>query len=463
MIIPGAKRAFGVGETKGQNAVIKVYSAAELKAALTKVYQLPSNVGTIEIAGDIVITEPIKLRRFLFGESAPKEIIIQAVSGAKIINGRTTIDQGYTWNDTGNTGIPIFDFGVISITPNPLTKYTFKDLTINTESAYPFGAIVAGDINTASTGNLGLITLTNIKMFNVASLFGAYDSSGVFTVNKYITILNPKVQDILYRNSSAFSMTTTYFNSNRAGCYAGNITGIGVWNTAQQAQTEDSFTINNNLKLIDCNFTNIFANVIVTVPDRTRVGQGNTLSGIAEISSTNQEAGFSYINTNLPSGSPSTGNSTYLKTISATQAFGYGTGRIVSSPTGSITTTPNTFSFIGYSAGNGAAINIDFDNATIYSHYIVDWSIVIKQVATELVNAYNIKTTLSITNAGVGTILDNSTQYAFEQILATGLTGLIPSWNNATRVLSIAPAVGVTALNCVCNITVTGLKHPNLG
>jgi hypothetical protein len=462
-LITGPKRAFGVGELKQQNAVIKVYTVGELKNALTKIYQLPSGVGTIEIAGDIIITEPIKLKRFLFGKAGPTEIIIQAIGGAKIINGNKVVNQGYNWDQTGNNGIPVFDFEKIDFSANPLSKYTFKDLTINTEASYPIGAFIAGDLggetDTISGKDFGLITILNLKMFNVWNLFGAYDSIGTFTPQTIYTWISPRVDNLLYRNSSntEFAMTTTYINHKNIGCFAGNFTNISVWNFGQLAQAEDDLTIINNSQLIDNTFSNLYCRLNIELPDRTNVGGGNTISAVNQLVSTNPECGFSYINTNLPNNTFN-GNSTYFDANAAAASFSYGNGNITTDPLGtSITVTPSTLNFVTFGTPQ-----VDLPNTTVYSHYIVDWNLIIKQRTTELVNYYNIKTILNIDNSGTGTILDSSTLYAYEGITSAPVTGLNPAWNNTTKVLSLSPA-GPTNIVTICDIKVTGFKHPNLG
>jgi hypothetical protein len=455
-------RFFGAGETREQNATIKVYSAAELKQALTRVYGLANGVGTIEIAGDIVLTGPIRLRRFAFGESGPREIIIRGVSGAKILNGRTDGYAGFAWNIAGVESFPIFDFGPVDGTNNPVSKYTICDLQIGSESGAPLGAVVAGDIALASTvsaNDIGLITLNNLKLFNVSAIFGAYDSTGAFAANKLLSIINPKVTDILYRNSAGSGLTTTFFNTSRIGCYSGSVRGIGVWNGGQLYQSEDDLTISNNAKLQDCTFCDIFAIVRIEVPTPTIVGQGNTISGVSQIASTDVAAGFSYINTNL--GAPSSaGNTTLFRANSAELSAGSGTNVTADTPAGQIVTFSGQWEFAAFSRGGGQLISADLPDAITYCQYTVDFLVTVKIVNTGLLNSYHIRATVAIDAAGTGRLVSSTVVSASEESLT--VSGLIPQWVNSLKRLSIAPTSpgGTGALACTCTVRMSGLKHP---
>jgi hypothetical protein len=464
-LIGKPNRFFGAGETREQNAVIKVYSAAELKQALTRVYALPNGIGTIEIAGDIVLTEPVRLKRFLFGESAPKEVIIRGVSGSRILNGRAAADAGYAWDQAGNSSFPIFDFGAIAGSVNPVCKYTFTDLQVGSESGRAIGALIAGDIAVASTvsaNDVGLITLHNIRLFNVWNIFAAYDSTGSFAANKFLSIINPKVTDILYRNGAGSGLTATHFNSGRMGAYSAYVSGVGVWNGGQFLQTEDGFAIVNNGRLQDCTFSNIYARVQITVPNRALVGQGNTITGTSQITATDVEAGFSYLNTNI--GAPSSdGNTTFLRATSAALSSGSGGGYVVDTPTGQIRSVSGQWEHAQYTRGGGALIAADLPDTITYCQYTVDFILTARVVSTGATNAYHIRVALKIDAAGVGSMVNTHLVSASEE--TTAVTGLVPTWDNAAKRLSIAPTTGAGAgsMNCACTVRMSGLKHPSIG
>lgn len=462
-LIGKPNRFFGAGETREQNAVIKVYSAAELKQALTRVYGLANGVGTIEIAGDIVLTGPVRLKRFLFGESAPREIIIRGVSGAKILNGRTDGYAGFSWDIPGVESFPVFDFGPVDNAANPVMKYTIADLQIGSESGAPLGAVIAGDIVNASTvgaNDVGLITLSNLKLFNVSAIFGAYDSSGAFVTNKLINIINPKVTDILYRNSTGSGLTTMYFNTSRIGCYSGSINGIGVWNGGQFSQAEDDFTVVNNARLQDCAFSNIYARVRIEVPTPATVGQGNTIWAVSEIASTEVTAGFSYINTNL--GTPSSaGNTTVFRANSAALSVGSGTNVTADTPTGQIVTFSGQLEFAAFSRGGGQLISADLPDTIMHCQYTIDFIVTAKVVSTGLLNSYHIRATVAIDAAGAGRLVSSTVVSASEEDLT--VSGLIPSWNDPLKRLSIAPTSpgGLGAMAVTATVRMSGLKHPS--
>jgi hypothetical protein len=258
--ITGPNRAYGIGETKSQNAVIKVYSAAELKAALTKVYQLPSGVGTIEIAGDIVITEPIKLKQF---SNATREIIIQCAAGARIINGTTGPSSRYNYNLAGYNYIPVFDLGTTDNTSTNLCKYTFKDLTLNSQNttSFPFGAFVAYGLG-STDGNAGAISIINLKANKLGTLFAAYNSSGTFTSS--VTMSNMYMQDFVINNvSMPTAVTGTYITSPQFKLESANIVRTSRLNPlAPVIGTNDIlfFNASNNLR---CTVMNSLAPITI--------------------------------------------------------------------------------------------------------------------------------------------------------------------------------------------------------
>jgi len=485
MTLTGAKRAFGIGETKSQNAVIKVYTVDQLKNALTKIYELPSGIGTIEIAGDIVITEPIKLKRFRLSEDKVHDIIIQGVGGSKLINGNKSINQGYNWNQSGNNAMPVFDFGTQAnngtntnyLLPN--IRYTFRDLIINTETAYPFGAIVATDIanlnNVAyvAESRVAYITFNNIQLYNVWNILGTYSSLNIFTGTSYYE--NLVVNNLLYLNSSNVEFGLTGFNLNTplVSISQSSITNIGVWTSTFISNIENTFNINGYVE--NSNFTSIKARVnINTINNQTAIGgtiipsNGNLIAGAESIIST-RPYGFNYLSTNLPATASGTtvGNSTFFATTNGDYAVGQGNSYGFSTTSGAgKTSTATSFEYVQYLYGTSTSrAEWVLPTTLTYNHYQIDWILTVKERSTGLINNYHFKSHLTIDEAGNGTLVSNSTIHADEQF--TTLTDITPTWFPLVKRISFRPYIlpgppgGASTINGVCNIKVTGLGHPN--
>jgi hypothetical protein len=479
-LIGRPNRAYGVGETKSQNAVIKVYTADELRRAITQVYQLPSGVGTIEIAGDIVITEPIKLQRYIEGIDKPREITFQGVSGVKIINGNKINDQGYRYyfNANNNRGIPIFDIDIGTNTTALLesnTKYNFKDLTINTEKAAPFGTLVGCLFSTVAFAvspvagiDIGTITISNIKAHNLGSIFGNY-AIGANTSTQsrsYAKIINASVKDFIYSNTEASGLPFTSLNTESFGLYASNISNIQVASIAQLSFARNDFVIADNEGLVNNTFNNIFANVNITVPTAytNAFGPGNTISAVHNIYDTDPRAGFSYLNTNLPgnSGSPwsPSAATTYFKANSIQNSFGYGNNTAQGYVNSSDPGTGSAFhaGYIVTGAGGSLAL-VNLPDTITNIMYDVDIRLIVQRQSTDTVNVYHIKTVLYVDSSGTVSSIVSTTISAQENANFTVLTGMIPTYNNATRELRISPSVGGEFLRVCANVTVVGSRN----
>jgi len=426
MIIPGAKRAFGVGEAKSQNAVIKVYSAAELKAALTKLYQLPSGVGTIEIAGDIVITEPIKLRRFKFGESQPREIIIQATSGARIYNGNKTETGYWNYNQAGNTSLPVFDYGKFDITP-PVCKYTFKDLTINSDNSIPFGAFIAGDLSSddgINSTDMNTTNIVNCKLHNVWNVFASYDLNGSFPITSYLVLYNCNINGLMLRNVNA-NITETSLNTQNIGSDSMVCTNVGVWNSGQFNGLNDYFRIYDNRSFVGNNFFGMGARLVVTQQQPTgsikNTGKNNIVIGCTLVSIPTADSftllsAGRYLTTDngniFATSSPNSGTGTF------TQAKVLDGGGFVEDA------HAINLNYVSYanppSAGNPSYVFLT--DLPINSSYQVTWNINCRYIATGQTNSYTIKSNIKRDNAGLYTIINYSTEYASEEVTTLVIT-----------------------------------------
>lgn len=402
--ITAPSRAFGVGETKSQNAVIKVYSAAELKAALTKVYQLPSGIGTIEIAGDIVITEPIKLRQFRATDKLkPSEIIIKAISGARIINGNTTAGT-YNYDGLGiNTEIPVFDFGEVgnntAVIPDPVAncKYTFMDINVNATTARNFGAFVAwGGTNNTYFAYAAPILLNNINLNNVNAVFGLYNKENI-TVRASLIIQSAVVNDLKINNVSGQNIYL--FTRVGIGLYYCSFTGIDNYIT---------FGVTNRL-LID-----LSSGYIPKYSYNTFISCGMPI----EVTGADYKTS-TYINCTLINGL-----SGGVTVGSDTNAFPSLTRK-----EGTVVYTRNLFDAdityeSTYAVNNFGNQPIDVNIATLDNTlYQINWKLNVRYTGTGLTNEYNMITHVRV-SAGTATIVSNTTLSASEEV--TTLIGLIP-------------------------------------
>jgi hypothetical protein len=458
MTLIGPKRTFGKGESREQNAIIKVYSAAELKVALTKVYGLPNGVGTIQIAGDITITEPIKLRQFVFGESAPREIIIQSVGGARIYNGNTT-SGSYNYNQAGNTEIPVFDFGVCT-SDNKVTKYTFKDLIINNDTSKPFGAFIGADLNGLTYPNfaqLCTLTITNLKLHNVCNVYGVYDSTNTFNYRAGITCYSARIEGLLFRNVDvnvpSFNLANVYFYP-----YYGLFSNISVWNLGQRVSSNDHFVINTNYNFVANTFSAISGIVdIIKDPRNTNItpenGFGNTITG-CEIGVDYRDTSFSFINCQFGSSD----SATLIPTKDTDDGLVFYNNAIQQDISGTV--TDNDFvvkqTFTKYAQGVGpGATTISFSVGKTNCNYEVNWYLSVRERSTGLCNTYHIKTNLKRGASGNPVVVSNTTVAASEEFFT--LTGLIPSYSGGN--IQIAPNAGAgNKLDAACTVEINGYK-----
>jgi hypothetical protein len=464
--ITAPSRAFGVGETKSQNAVIKVYSAAELKAALTKVYQLVNGVGTIEIAGDIIITDPIRLKQFNNTDSQPREIIIQAVAGARIINGRKTEnDAAYFYNQTNNTNIPVFDFGkalgyetgTFVATSLSNCKYTFKDLHINTPNSKPFGAIIAGDTYGVG-GFIATTSLISTKAYNVWNIYAAYDTTGA--TDRFLSSINNKVDDFKYTNNPGNLITETSLNNATFGSSNGLYINIGVYNlsTFVLYTSTQRFRIYNNIQFENNSISSIAQSAQITtgvsalgVP---QIGYGNTISGCSLFASPFDTA-FAYINCTINGAI-----NTVIPTNNASSANANIAEARVTNAGGAFleNTQATNATYCQYTNGAGTLIRVD--GLPVSSYYEIDWILSVKYQVSGLVNNYHLKSSVRVDGAGVGTVVSNSTIYATEEVIGT-LIGIIPYWDGLNNTFAIAPQDSTPLkILATCTIILNGLRLP---
>jgi len=446
MTLSGPKRAFGKGERREQNAVIKVYSVAELKVALTKVYGLPNGVGTIQIAGDITISEPIKLKQFVYPETGPREIIIQSVGGARIYNG-SRVASNYNYNAPLNTNIPVFDFGTgYGVDAQLVTRYTFKDIQVNSFASPSFGAFIAADLNsplaTMGVSILGIINISNIKLNNVWNLFAAYDTSGAFTGD--IVAVGARVDSVLVRNTDADIISFSYNNTYFATGY-GVISNISVWNLYErELLASNLFSISTSENFVYNTFQGIGLKTEI-VPDPLGAGgfpqgYGNTFYG-GEVVAAQANDSFAFINSKVS-----------------------GTGAINIFPA---TTGDTSFNIVSPAQQTGSRTDLDFLVDSKYSVYRqggsqivvtdlpddgeweINWHVTVRRRTTDETNTYHIKTNYRKT-AGTGVIVSNNTIAASEEFL--GLIGLFPSPDPPF----IQPTLGAEELDVDAVIHITG-------
>lgn len=451
MTLIAPKRIFGKGESREQNAIIKVYSAQELKNALTKIYSFKGGIGTIQIAGDITISEPIKLKQFVEEEAAPKEIIIQSIAGARILNGNT-VPGDWNYDMSGNTEIPVFDIGSgrFDAESKLIVKYTFLDLIINSDNSRPFGAFLASELsNRVGTiyEFLGEIKINNIKLFNVHALLAAYSKSNVFTNNS--VAVSPNIIGVSVRNTSSL-ISEFYFNNTHFGIIYGLVNNIGTWNN-------DNRDANSNIMNI---YTSLFFrnNSFESIGLRTKIledpnalfffenGFSNTFSG-GEIIYFEPNDSFAFSNTFFSGQNIASGN-TIIPTRGPSGAFN------IVSPTEPTTGT------INYVVENTFCMYTEdgFLNTGPLpknSEYEVNWHLTIKRRATDEVNTYHIKTHVRRVTGNL-VLVSNNTIAASEEFL--GVTGLIPVVLFTS--LTMSPVLGSETLDVSVVVKMTGRMLP---
>lgn len=464
MSLVGPNRTFGKGERREQNAVIKVYSANELKVALTKVYQLPNNVGTIQIAGDITITEPIKLKVDPKSFERPKEIIIQSIGGARIYNGGAETGN-YNYNIVGNTSIPVFDFGDIFGLGNIYVKFTFKDIIVNNITSEPFGSFIGIDLvgRSANTWFTPVIEITNLKVNNVWSLVSCYDSTNTFGGQSHIVMYGAKINGVSIKNDNT-SITGFYLSNSHLGIEYGNFSNFGVLNDADQgiapfASSNDlvivtnGFINNNNIYSISTNIriengARSYTGYLADYPD----GQGNTISG-ADITDTFPTKSFNYVNCR------------HLVNISALFVTENTQESLITSAiakqtdiSGNVLDTDFVVdtTFCKYTNGLGEQI-LALEGASSNlndANYEVNWHLSIRERTTGLTNCYHIKTNCKGI-AGIITVISNTTVSSSEEFFT--LTGITPAVGSGG--IEINPTAGAAnLLDVACVIHIKGYK-----
>lgn len=447
-------RIFGKGESREQNAIIKVYSVQELKNALTKIYSFKGGIGTIQIAGDITISEPIQLKQFIEGEAAPKEIIIQSIAGARILNGNKAAGD-WDYDMVGNTEIPVFDIGSgrFAAESQLIVKYTFLDLIINSDTSRPFGAFLASELsNRGGTFDelLGEIKISNIKLFNVHALLAAYSKMNVFTKNS--TAVTPNITGVSLRNTSSL-ISEFYFNNAHFGIIYGLVNNVGTWNKDNRAD---------NSNIMNIYTSNLFRyNSFESIGLRTKIladpnalfffenGFANTFSG-GEIIDFPANDSFAFSNTIFSGQLFSSGN-TIIPTRGPSGAFN------IVTPTEPITGTinfvvENTFCLYKEIVGSGSLTTGPLPKN---SEYEVNWHLTIKRRATDEVNTYHIKTNVRRVTGNL-VIVSNNTIAASEEFL--GMTGLIPVVGFTA--LNISPVLGSETLDVSVVVKMTGKMLP---
>lgn len=431
MTLIGPKRIFGKGESREQNAVIKVYSAAELKKALTKIYTQKGSIGTIQIAGDITITEPIKLKAFIENTNKPKEIIIQSVGGARIHNGNSVAGD-FDYDTAGNTEIPVFDIGTGRDLAEAqlITKYTFKDLIINSDESRPFGAFIAANLF-SSTGNTELfisqIKIQNLKAFNLHSIFSGYSSDGTFT--NFVTAVMCNIDGIAIRNTDP-SITAFTFNGGNSGVIYSSITNIGTLNETDRQNTKNILLIYGSNYMRFNSFHSL--GVLVKVKENPNpsfyvqfeCGFSNIIktSEIQEIASNDS---FSFLSCRFS-------NAISSASTDIIQTKGPDTGFIVTTPTtyGYASPPPLNNDFVVEDTfcvfrDSDPSINEAFvSSGAMYfdSHYEIDWFFTVYKYSTGETNNYHIKSHIRRGSSGAVTNYSNNTVAASEEFFDLTMT-----------------------------------------
>lgn len=424
--IQGPNRAFGVGELKSQNAVIKVYTATQIKNALTQIYKLPSGTGTIQICGDITLTSPIILKQFLADDQGPKEIIIEAIGGAKILNGRPTTTSAITYENV------VFDMGEtqpLGAEYQNTCKYTFRNLNINSaEGQFFYGFLKWDSYNKRGgaavncyAGPVSLINFKCTKLMHIYLVDGAtipardyLQSSSIdgFIIDNETT--SPAFNTCLINNATLVCLSNYFSNFTTSNYSNLFFTSLGFYSQGD-ADPESSGNV----------FVNIVIrfNIFPSVTAANSYGRG-TLIGCRALIEAPRAGGWNIDNTSMkgtenPSGVPyADGIRTQFAAgnLEADETYINGVD-LVGFPqdTNNQATIEHTHVF--NSEGNLLVLVEEIRTPTLPtdSRYIVDWKISAIKVATNEVNSYNMQTTVKNVG-GVVTILDNTTIYAYEEV-----------------------------------------------
>ena len=476
-------RIFGRGESREQNAIIKVYSVQELKNALTKIYSFKGGIGTIQIAGDITISEPIQLKQFIEGEAAPKEIIIQSIAGARILNGNKTAGD-WDYDMPGNTEIPVFDigqgrqaFGLPRI-PQPVVKYTFLDLVINSDTSRPFGAFLVANLFDNWPTFLRFlpeVKINNLKLFNVHNLFACYYRPDPFPVDVIISLVTPNINGVSVRNTDP-SIGSFYLNTPAFGFFNGVFSNFGALNWDDKYLTTNHLKIYTNDGFYNNTFngigllTEILDDPAISIGNSLRNnGQGNTLIGGELISFPKNNWSFSFINCGIPN---LNGQGFGAQNFSVFPT-GYGprTGvdlGLESRNSFNIVTpnfTPNSAvenftvesTFCQYTEERNATVSLQSSFVSIpeNSEYEVNWHFTVRKRSTNQVNTYHIKTNVRRETGNI-TIISNNTIAASEEFL--GLGSIFPvSFGSGMYIRPYLSATEELDVSCVVKMTGRGL------
>lgn len=440
--ITAPSRAFGVGETKSQNAVIKVYSAAELKAALTKLYQLRGGIGTIEIAGDIIITQAIELKQTIPPDSGPTEIIITAVSGAKILSGRAIGSSGSL--DASNA---VFRMGDTQSSIYNICKYTFRNLNINSNNAWYFRALLLWNNR---GGVAGPVRLDNVTLSRTLYVFDK-DSTGYAGAD---AVLQGSVVDGLTFDSNGEIPAASVLTLNAISCVNCSFSNITVRDNNSLGVGLSLFFRDQN-NCINNSFNNIRIPFAVTSADGTH-GTGIVNGAYTGYLTAPIIAGWQFNNVDL--GAVSKGIRTSITAGDAIPSSAINTNGLdlVGVDQGSgIATIEHKRLFNGVGTGFGAATQILTPTLPANGYYIIDWKF--NMFYLNQINSYHIITNARVSAGGVVTIVSNSTIFASEEFTTSFIsTGLIPAVTGNS--VFIEPRGAVTA-NINGSMTITGYKQ----
>lgn len=459
-------RRYGVAETTALAATKQVSTVPQLQNALTEIYASSSGLGIIEIIGDIVLTAPIKLKSFIASNSLPKEIIIKAIGGAKLLNGNVENPGLFDWNEVNNTNAPVFDFedalgfstGVFVASELPVIKYTFVDLSINSLNAAPFGALIGVGLGEFG-GIAGTVSCQNIKISNVWHLVGAYGTMVGAFANKVIGYnYNFDGVSIGIDNTNCL-VTRTSLNTEYFGLISGSFQNIGLISIADVGLAKTDFEINDNNQF-NYNYIGAVApKIIITTPvngaGAYTNGSGNTIVG-CKIQWNNLDAGndggFSLIscsdyNTIVPS--------TIIPASSSDTAFTLVAPAYVTNAASAFLENSSAIraSWCKYTNGGGELISaLNLDDS---SNYTVTWDLSIRFQVSGAVNSYRIIANVKVSALGIPTIVGSSTVWANEETAGV-ISGIIPGTGLGT--VFIAPVSSSGKIMVSCTVTMDGFR-----
>lgn len=427
MALTGINRKFGIGETREANAVDTVYTADELRAALGRIYARPNGVGTIRIGGDIVLSEPIRIKTYNIDDGIARSITIEGVNGAKIQRAPATPE--YYWG-TAYSDPPVFIVDELGTDGYCATAITLRDLVIGGDGSPDWGALVAGD--TAGTGDQWIapvIRITDCTLGNTHAVFGAFSSTASFTDNGSGTFgavvwYGATVDGLILRVGDTSAVTGVSLGSKYSGFYYADVRGVGAANAIEAFDSNKYLILRPNPLTQGCTLSGISSKVqfvpYTAADGRVYGGDDNTITG-ASVVAWGDVTGWNTIGA---------AENHIFYTEDATTAHHVAADAPVSDGVGSFTPGAAVKStWTTHSDGNGSTTAHAISGFLPNTQYNAEWRLVYRWYTganADLANAYIIRAVIVTDGLAAPTVLKTQTDWAGEAVPGV-ISGLFPT------------------------------------